>query len=132
MESVDVIAAGIVSKHVGIVRSGKYQLHRSDSELQAEIAAALTAERAKFAAFADENGEPRKVLGTLPLTVEGDIIGDGAWCWFIFPGACGKDDDKPARVMYRATPIVDPDAYSGTRRVHSTKQAAEAAAGGKK
>lgn len=95
--------------------------------LHGAIAAALTAERAKFAAFADEKGEPRKVLGTLPLTVEGDIIGDGAWCWFIFPGVLGKDDDKPARAMYRAMPIVDPDAYSGTRRVHSTKQAAEAA-----
>lgn len=89
--------------------------------------AAVELQRAKFAAFADEKGEPRRVLGTLPLTVEGDIIGDGAWCWFIFPGVLGKDDDKPARAMYRAMPIVDPDAYSGTRRVHSTKQAAEAA-----
>lgn len=86
------------------------------------------AEREKWKAFADDKGEPRKVLGTLPLTIEGDIIGDNAWCWMIFPGAKGKDDDKPARLMYKPIPIVDPDAYTGTRRVHSSRAAALAAA----
>lgn len=89
--------------------------------------AAVAAEREKWKAFADEKGEPRKVLGTLALTVEGDIIGDGAWCWFIFPGVRGKDDDTPARVMYKPMPIVDPDAYSGTRRIHSSRESALAA-----
>lgn len=34
---------------------------------------ALAAERAKFAAFAGPDGEPRNVLGTLPITADGAI-----------------------------------------------------------
>ena len=38
---------------------------------------ALASERAKFAAFADENGEPRKVLGTLPVLATGEFVTEG-------------------------------------------------------
>lgn len=49
-----------------------------------DIAAALASERAKFAAFADEKGEPRKVLGTLPVTADGCIVGaDENVLWFV-------------------------------------------------
>lgn len=39
-------------------------------------------ERFKAAGLADENGEPRKVLGKLPLTKDGAIIGDDCKVWF--------------------------------------------------
>lgn len=47
------------------------------TNLEANIAAALRAERAKFAAFADEKGEPRKVLGTLPVLASGEFVTEG-------------------------------------------------------
>jgi hypothetical protein len=86
-------------------------------------AAALAAERAKFAAFADENGEPRKVLGTLPVTADGFVIGEstlyGCHEYFVL---------EPGGLIYPTyTPPRD-----GIRKVFATKQAAEAAAGGKK
>lgn len=82
------------------------------------------------AGLAGEDGQPivKGVLGKPPITKDGYLIGDGAYCWFIMPGAKGKDDDRPARVMYKPMPITDPDAYGGTRKVYSSSQAAQAAA----
>lgn len=51
------------------------------SELEDRIASALASERSKFAAFADEKGEPRKVLGTLPLTADGAIAMPGSFVY---------------------------------------------------
>lgn len=42
---------------------------------------AIAAERARWSAFADEKGEPRKVLGTLPVTADGCIVGEDAAVW---------------------------------------------------
>ena len=55
------------------------------SELEDLIAAALASERAKFAPFADDRGEPRKVLGTLPVTADGYFYGQGADLWYVLP-----------------------------------------------
>jgi hypothetical protein len=88
-------------------------------------AAALAAERAKFAAFADENGEPRKVLGTLPVTADGYIIGDDCSVWY---------EGRTVNVEpFHASPV-EGSGWHPTlcRKAWSTKQAAEAAAGGKK
>ena len=45
---------------------------------------ATTREREKWiaAGFADEKGEPRKVLGTLPMTADGAYVGDDGNCFF--------------------------------------------------
>ena len=75
-----------------------------------------------------DNGVVRKVLGTLPLTADGCVIGNKAWLWNIFPGAKGRDDDRPMRVCYKPVPITDPDAYTdGPMQMYSTREAAEAA-----
>jgi hypothetical protein len=76
-------------------------------------------------------GRVVKFLGEPTFTVEGDLILNGAWCWKILPGFKGPDDDKPCRLMYRLCPVTDPDAYGGTLKVHSTREAALAANGGK-
>ena len=65
-----------------------------------------------------------EVLGVLEKTVDGAIIGTGAWCWLMLPGVMGRDDDKPCRMMFRPCPIVDPDAYSGKRMVFSSRESA--------
>lgn len=96
--------------------------------LEAAIARAIDEARKVPEGYVREGVTDRKVLGTLPLTVEGDVIGDGAYCWFMLPGVKGRDDDKPARVMYKPMPIVEPDAYGGSRKVHSTREAAAEAA----
>ena len=76
----------------------------------------------------DDAGNVRKVLGTLPLTADGCVIGHKAWLWNIMPGAKGRDDDRPMRVCYMPAPIMDPDAYTdGPKRMYSTAEAAEAA-----
>lgn len=41
------------------------------------IESAILAERERWRAFADEKGEPRKVLGTLPVLASGEFVGDG-------------------------------------------------------
>jgi hypothetical protein len=50
-----------------------------------EIAQALAQReaevRAEYAAFADEHGKPRKVLGTLPVTADGYVMGFTARIW---------------------------------------------------
>lgn len=46
----------------------------SEALLVCNIAAALAAERAKFAAFADEKGEPMRVANPLPRTADNCIV----------------------------------------------------------
>lgn len=80
MESVDAIAQKLVS-NVEQRTGGLLTLTDEWDELKQDIATALRTERAnvaaKFAAFADEKGEPRKVNGTLIYTDEGDILSHG-------------------------------------------------------
>jgi hypothetical protein len=79
---------------------------------------AVRAERAKlekFAAFAGPDGEPRKVLGTLPVTASGEICGCQPRMLF----------DTHGIGVVPVTP--DPEYVS---RLYSTKQAAEDAANG--
>lgn len=74
----------------------------------------------------DENAVKRRVLGTLPLTADGCVVGHKAYLWNTFPGVKGRDDDKPMRVCYKPCPIMDPDAYTdGPMRMWSTREAAE-------
>jgi hypothetical protein len=51
----------------------------SEVQLREHVAQALAQReaevRAEYAAFADENGKPRKVLGTLPLSADGFFVG---------------------------------------------------------
>jgi hypothetical protein len=54
---------------------------RGAEYMKALIAQALAEVRAEYAAFADENGKPRKVLGTLPVTADGCIVGFTATLW---------------------------------------------------
>jgi len=76
----------------------------------------------------ESDGTIRKVIGTLPLTTDGAVVGNGAYLWNFLPGAKGRDDDRPMRVCYRVMPIMDPDEYtSGPMRMWSTREAAEAA-----
>jgi hypothetical protein len=78
----------------------------------------------------DDQGNVRKVLGTLPITADGCVIGKKAYLWGIFPGLKGRDDDKPMRVCYKPCPIMDPDQYTdGPTQMFSTRAAAEAARG---
>jgi hypothetical protein len=65
--------------HVGILGS----VHESEGiEMVAQALAQREAEvRAEFAAFADENGKPRKVLGKLPVTADEAFVGDNAILW---------------------------------------------------
>jgi hypothetical protein len=85
MSEHDEIAKGLVYAHlVDRVRFVK----DADSQLEQRIITALTAavaaERAKWKAFAGPDGEPRKVLGTLPVTADGFIVGvDAEALWFI-------------------------------------------------
>ena len=66
----------------------------------------------------------RRMLGTLPVTADGCVIGDGAYVWFVIPGLKGKDDDTLMRIMYRKAAIMDPDAYTDRQACHSTREAA--------
>jgi hypothetical protein len=70
----------------------------------------------------DSDGVDRKVLGTLPMTKDNCVIGDGAYVWFMLPGVKGRDDDTPCRIMFKPCPIVDPDSYNHNPRGHSTRE----------
>lgn len=76
----------------------------------------------------DDKGVDFPVLGELPLTADRCVIGKKAYLWNFMPGAKGRDDDKPMRVCYKPSPIMDPDAYTdGPTMMWSTRAAAEAA-----
>lgn len=67
MESVESIAGKIAHEDLVYLDHSPPVYQQVDRmALERSIAAALAAERAKFAAFADEKGEPRKVLGYKP------------------------------------------------------------------
>ena len=80
--------------------------------------AAVLAERAKFAAFVGPDGEPRKVLGTLPVTTDGFLAGSAALLHYI------NNDGRVSKVS--VLPSVVSDCYSTEA---AAKQAAEDAAG---
>ncbi|MBS0188323.1 MAG: hypothetical protein JSS51_09650 [Planctomycetes bacterium] len=90
---------------------------RAADEIKQWIAEAIkqacTAERAKFAAFADEKGEPLKTLRPLCHTKDGVIVQDGDWVsWHemsfqVYEGripiareVCGGWEDIPASECY--------------------------------
>lgn len=77
------------------------------------------------------SGEDVKVLGTLPMTADGCVVGNKAYLWNVVPGSKGRDDDKPMRVCYKQSPIMDPDEYTdGPMEMYSTRAAAESARAG--
>lgn len=75
---------------------------------------------AKAAGLLDDKGEVRKVLGTLPLTADGYVIGTNAdlYSWWVpqYPG------DKGICQHSSASPLV-----SALHQCYSTRAAAEAA-----
>ena len=96
------------------------------NELEDRIATALTAavaaEREKWKAFAGPDGEPRKVLGTLPVTADGCVIGHGARIHGFW------NDGKPGWTGFSAV-RVDTDDWDRPQcgKFYSTKEAAESA-----
>ena len=102
-----------------------YQIVERDRARQNDHAtalAAVAAEREKWAAFADEKGEPRKVLGTLPVTADGCVIGHGARIHGFW------NDGKPGWTGFSAV-RVDTDDWDRPQcgKFYSTKEAAESA-----
>lgn len=77
--------------------------------------------------YSDPNatGRVRRVMGTLPMTADGCVVGDGAYVWFMMPKADGST--YAARAMYRKAVCMDPDAYTDRQVGYSTREAAEAA-----
>ena len=86
---------------------------------------ALAAERAKFAAFADKNGEPRKV----PLTADGKLIVEPSEVWWWDGDVLRGGGAAMTFEIAFATDVVDvfTSPNAGIGAVYSTKQAAEAA-----
>ena len=86
----------------------------------------IAAERAKFAAFAGPDGEPRKVLGALPVTADGYIVGmNGEEIGTtVFIPRTWNDGTRSviAKKFCAYLPSTDP-----LSSFYSTKQAAEAA-----
>jgi hypothetical protein len=84
--------------------------------------------KAKPGYIIDDQGVERKVLGTLPLTADGCVVGKKAYLWNTLPGWKGRDDDKLMRICYMPSPVHDPDEYTdGPMKMFSTREAAEAA-----
>jgi hypothetical protein len=78
----------------------------------------------------DDQGRVIQVLGELPVTLDGFLIGKKAYLWNILPGWKGRDDDKLMRICYKPSPVHDPDQYTdGPMRMFGTREAAEAARG---
>ncbi len=84
---------------------------------------AILAERERWRAFADDKGEPRKVLGKLPVLASGEFVGNHATVWFpdqaeVFSmriDNIGATDSKCSDEFFEAGDL------------YSSKQAAEAA-----
>lgn len=60
----------------------------------ARIESAILAERERWRAFADEKGEPRKVLGEFKYTNDGSIACEEGDCWCVFR----RTEDDPWQV----------------------------------
>lgn len=96
------------------------------SSLKRDIADALRSERARWSAFAGVDGEPRRVLGDLPVNLDGDVVGNNAKCWNVITRPDGTR--VPLMITYRVMVVEDPDAYkTGPLRMHSNRAAALAA-----
>ncbi len=84
------------------------------------------ASAAREAGMVDEQGNFRKILGTLPITADGCVVGFGAEVWHNYYGG-------PPSKFRSPKPVCDSTAWeSGPRFEHcySTRSAAEAAKGG--
>jgi len=87
------------------------------------------ASECRAAGFIDDAGNVRKVLGTLPLTVDGAVVGNGSVVWGIAPHPAGwRVGQKPnyycQRFDFNYMDITDGDRYScELRHCYSTEQA---------
>jgi hypothetical protein len=90
------------------------------------VEALAIAQAARDAGMVDEHGRFRKILGTLPITADGCVVGENAMVWFY------DDDDR-----LTSADVVSIEADNNEDRFHlygrdcySTRSAAEAAKGG--
>jgi NTP pyrophosphatase (non-canonical NTP hydrolase) len=68
---------------------GSNELDKRLMEAEKQLAAAnATVEKCKAAGFIDEQGNVRKVLGTLPITADNCIVGSNCTIWHPKHGAC--------------------------------------------
>jgi len=86
---------------------------------------AILAERERWKAFADDKGEPRKVLGTLPVTADGCFAGYGAdVSWYESEGhVC----DGVVKYYIRTLSSAPTESWCPVHRSYSTRELAEAA-----
>ncbi len=101
------------------------------NDLQAELSAAnATIAACKAAGFIDELGEVRKVLGTLPLTADGCVIGLGEFpMWCIGTVTRGGDDVQEVKEWEWEYDGYTTQAYPSVP-CYSTREAAAATKGG--
>jgi hypothetical protein len=92
-------------------------------DIATALTAAVAAEREKWKAFAGPDGEPRKVLGTLPVTADGYIACQDSVVWHPTNGACYPVPDglNVAAKVYGGAALVP------VASCYSTRQAAEPA-----
>ncbi len=107
-----------------------YQIVERDRARQNDHAtalAAVAAEREKWAAFADEKGEPRKVLGTLPVTADGYIACQDSVVWHPTNGACYPVPDglNVAAKVYGGAALVPVASCYSTRQAATSALAAQ-------
>ena len=104
---------------------GSNELDKRINDLQTQLTAALaTVEKCKAAGFIDERGEVRKVLGTLPVTEDGCVIGHRATVWGFF------DDGEPGWCDFVDVTVGGDDWDQTPGGLYSTNEAAAAANGG--
>jgi hypothetical protein len=133
MESVDAIAQKLIPCTCGGYGENNRR-HMSDCPRHGiaweDIAATLRAERAKlekFAAFAGPDGEPRKVLGTLPVTADGYIACQDSVVWHPTNGACYPVPDglNVAAKVYGGAALVPVASCYSTRQAATSALAAQ-------
>jgi len=89
---------------------------------------AATISQCRAAGFLDENGAVRKVLGTLPVTADGCIVGGGVNVWCCYYGG-PPAAFHVAKIMTAGTPWEGPMDVSNC---YSTREAATAASSARK
>lgn len=131
MKTPDEIAEGIVTNHVRRAVVGWHSTQedgeRAVERIEASVSAAIQAERdarpPKGHVITDD-GVIRKVLGELPTTKDGCVVGDGARLW---TQNAGETNCLPVDCI-GATEFGEDGDFYPAEECYSTRQAAEAAA----
>jgi hypothetical protein len=105
-------------------------------EAAKQLAAAnATVDKCKAAGFIDEQGNVRKVLGTLPITADGVVVGcpglGNVLTLYAKSGNEGKVNRRSASVTCSDDDCVNCPHYNSVCHLYSTRTAAEAARDGK-